>query len=207
MKAIVFDLDNTLIIWKDEYVSVLKKILPKYISNISDEKANEIDKCLDDYENVIDELSREKLLFYINNKCKLNLSIDFIDELIKGQRMCFQEDKKLEEVIKYLASKYDLYVVSNWFTETQEGRLENVGVLKYFKKVYGADINYLKPDIRAFKSVFDKYSSNSVICVGDSLNNDILPVLKLGGRAIWISDSESNKYETIHSIYELEDLL
>ena len=97
MKAIVFDLDNTLIIWKDEYVSVLKNILPKYISNISDEKANEIDKCLDDYENVIDELSREKLLFYINNKCKLNLSIDFIDELIKGQRMCFQEDKKLED--------------------------------------------------------------------------------------------------------------
>ena len=40
-----------------------------------------------------------------------------------------------EETLKYLYKKYNLYVFSNWFYEAPLGRLENVGYLKYFKKI------------------------------------------------------------------------
>ncbi len=206
-KAIIFDLDNTLIMWQDKYVSELYNLLQSYGIKNQDNLYKRIDNCLDGYEKVFKSLTKERMLDYINETCNLSLPIKFIDDLIIRQGNCFINDPKLVETIKYLHIKYDLYVVSNWFTETQKKRLENVGILKYFKKVYGGDTNYLKPNPRSLECILNTHKSDECIYVGDSLENDILMPSSLGMDVYWISSKPSSEYKTIKNVYELMELL
>ena len=113
----------------------------------------------------------------------------------------------LVKVIKYLSKKYDLYVVTNWFTETQKGRLDNMGILKYFKEVIGADINYFKPDKKAFDKILEKYKPEECISIGDTLENDVKTPLSLGMKALWKTNEKSTEYTTFSNLEELMALL
>lgn len=206
-KAVIFDLDNTLIMWKDEYVQELCNLLEKHQIKNVDNLYKKVDSYIEDYEKKHQELTKEKLCNYINENCNLNLDVNFIDELIDAQGNCFVDDKKLVETIKYLATKYDLYVVTNWFTKTQKKRLENVGILSYFKEVYGSDTNYLKPDPKCFDCILKDYPSNDCIYVGDNFENDILMPSSLGMDVYWVSSKPSSDYKTIKNVYELKELL
>ncbi len=207
MKALIFDLDNTLIIWKDEYVQELCKLLEKHqIKNI-DNLYKKVDKCIGNYEKENKELSKESLCNFINKKCNLNLDVNFIDELIATRGNCYTEDQELVETIKYLSTKYDLYVVTNWFTETQKKRLENVGILSYFKGVYGSDNNYLKPNPKCFDIILKDYQSSDCIYVGDNFEYDILMPASLGMDVYWVTDKQSSEYKTIKNVYKLKEIL
>ena len=91
IKKLIFDLDNTLIIWKDEYSLELKYLLEEYKVDTDYKK---VDKIIDDLEYKHDTISKEILLNDINNNLNLNLDISFIDELEKRQ-------SKLSFVNKY----------------------------------------------------------------------------------------------------------
>ena len=207
MKAIIFDLDNTLIDWIDEYNNTIKVSLEKYLDDVNNELVDLVNLGINEYDKKESTFTKEGLLKYINRYSNLNLPIEFVDMLESLQCECANYDEKRIDVIKYLSQKYDLYLISNWFTKTQEKRLEKAGILRYFKKVYGADSNYFKPDKRAFKIVTDIYGVDNCISIGDSLKNDIEPCAKMGMRVIWKNDKSSNKYTTIKNIYELKEIL
>lgn len=207
MKAIIFDVDNTLIDWQDEYVFVLRNLLLEMNPNFTEEEILMIDNVIDTNEKYLSELSKDSFLKYINEKTGLNFDMNFLNKLIKGQGKCYKEDKELVETIKYLSSKYDLYVISNWFTETQKLRLENLGVAKYFKKIICGDENYFKPDIRCFDIILKDYKVEECVYVGDKLEIDIKPALSIGMDAIWKTNEETNEYKTIKDINELRNIL
>lgn len=207
MKAIIFDLDDTLVDWKPEFIFALKEVLKEMNYNFSIDVINHINRCIDEFEKHDIKLTKEGLLNYINNNCNIKLPIEFIDNLIVKQGNCIYDDRMLPKVLEYLSNKYDLYVITNWFTKTQETRLENMHVLKYFKKVIGADINYFKPQKRAFDIILKEYDAKDCISVGDSLENDVIIPLSLGMDAIWKTSNLSDKYKTINEIKELMDIL
>lgn len=207
MRAIIFDVDNTLIDWKDEFVFALKSVIEDMSYSFDEELIKKIDIMIDNYDKKSITLSKESLLNYVNTNCDINLSIDFMNRLIFAQGNCVYEDKELIETITYLSKKYDLYVITNWFTETQVKRLENMGIAKYFKKIIGADINYLKPDIRSFDIILNDYKPEECISVGDTFKNDVELPLNLGMNAIWKTNKLSNEYKTIKTIYELKKIL
>ena len=64
IKKLIFDLDNTLIIWKDEYSLELKYLLEEYKVDTDYKK---VDKIIDDLEYKHDTSSKEILLNDINN--------------------------------------------------------------------------------------------------------------------------------------------
>ena len=207
MTAIIFDVDNTLIELREEYVSSMKDLLLEMNYNFSDDKINEIYKYADEHEKHFSKLNKQELLDYINEKCKLNLPIEFINRLELKQGNNVYYDPELIKVIKYLSKKYDLYAISNWFTKTQSIRLEKMGVLKYFKKIYGADINYYKPDKRVFDVILKDYNKEDCISIGDSLKNDVQLPISLGMHAIWKTKEKSLEYQTIERLTELIQLL
>lgn len=207
MKAIIFDVDNTLIEWKNEFIFAITKVLKDLYPNITEEKIKEIDGIIDRNEDYLTELTQENLLSVIQDKCNITLPNDFIDKLIVEQGKCFYEDKELGEMLDRLSKKYDLYVISNWFTETQRLRLENMGIAKYFKLILGSDKNYFKPDKRCFDVILKIYRPEECMYVGDNLNLDIIPSLEVGMKAVWVTKEQSDKYTTINSIYELERLV
>ncbi len=205
LKTIIFDLDDTLIDWEPIYLKQLEMVLKDY--NFSKETILKIDDILDIHTTIDETLNINRLVDYINAKLNLNLPAEFLNQLSIAQQDCYKDNPEVNDVIKYLASKYDLYVLSNWFTETQKGRLKNMGILKYFKEVIGGDQNYYKPDKRAYQFILEKYKPSECLFIGDDLEKDIIPTLELGMQAIWKSNESSDNYQTIKELKELKRIL
>lgn len=207
MKAIIFDVDNTLIKWDGDAYTSIRMALDRMQYPYDEKLVKEVYDAIDENETIKNKLDKEDLTNFINNKCHLNLSLEFINNYIITSSEQIKLEEDIEPTIKYLSEKYDLYVISNWFTETQERRLERVGVLKYFKKVYGADINYFRPDPRTFDVILKDYDKKDLLYIGDNLEKDVKFPLSMGIDAIWKTDEESNQYKTIKRISELQKIL
>ena len=107
------------------------------------------------------------MLKFINEKCNINLDIEFINELLEEQKQLVKINENLISTIDYLSKKYELIVLSNWFGYVQKERLKKAKIYNYFKEIYGGDIEYRKPDIRAFKRCIknDIENEECVICL------------------------------------------
>ena len=78
---------------------------------------------------------------------------------------------------------------------------------KYFTIVSGGDERVLKPSLKAFDIVDNK---EECVMIGDSINKDILPAIKVGMQAILITkkDIEENKdYKQIRKLEYLKEML
>ena len=206
-KALIFDIDNTLIELRDEFVSSLGKVVKEMGYDYSDTLISDIYKRTYDHEDHYPKLIKSELLEYINTTCHTNLSLEFVDRLELRQSENVYDDPDLVKVIQYLSQNYDLYAVSNWFTKTQSLRLERMGVLKYFKKIYGADINYYKPNLKTFDVILKDYPRENCISIGDSLENDIKLPISLGMQALWKTKIKSTEYQTFQDLTDLIELL
>ena len=193
IKRIIFDLDETLIFWKKEYSLDMIDVVSKSPYNID---PVELDKILDSQEKTHDKISDQ----YIKEDIKKYLNVDVSDNFIKyikeSQYPYAEYDEKLEDVIKYLSSKYDLVVLTNWFKDVQEERLKTAGILKYFTKVVGGE-ECLKPI--ATQYINDNYLYSECMFVGDSDKFDIEPAKKLG--------MSTYKVSSIEDIYKLKEML
>ena len=204
IKKVIFDLDNTLMDWKDEYIFAITNVINKLNLGYSNEKIKEIDDVLTTYENEYSIYKNETFCNYLNKKCNTNLPIEFVDMLIEEQTKCYREFTPSEiDTLEYLGSKYELIVLSNWFTYTQKKRLENAGILKYFSLVSGGDERELKPSPKVFDIIDNK---KECIMIGDSIKNDILPAIELGMQAILITKKNIKKDLRYKQIRKLEDL-
>lgn len=81
------------------------------------------------------------------------------------------------EILEYLRERYDLYVVTNGFTETQKMRMADSGLDRYFKKSFiSEEIGYQKPQKEFFDCCFaamPEAERAAVLIIGDSLKSDI----------------------------------
>lgn len=208
IKKVIFDLDFTLMDWEDEYIFALTNVINKLNMGYSKEKIKELDDVLTTYEDVYRVYEKEKFCDYLNEKCNTNLPYKFVDMLIEEQTKCYREFTESEiDTLEYLSSKYELIVLSNWFTYTQVKRLENAGILKYFSKVSGGDERELKPSLKAFDIVENK---KECVMIGDSLKNDILPAIEVGMKAIHTTKNNTKKdlrYRQIRKIEDLKEML
>ena len=207
VKYLLFDLDDTLIEWKDEYISTFYNTFKKLNLDYDDDTVNRLNELVDEYEDTFPMYTKENFLKYLNEKCNTTLPPEFVDVLINEQCDCYIKYTKEEiETIEYLSKKYELICLTNWFTKPQVERLKGAGIYKYFKTVSGGDEHKLKPDKEAFNIVENK---NECIMIGDSLKKDIYPALELGMQAILISqeDIKDPRFKTIKNITELKEML
>ena len=207
IKRLIFDLDNTLVLWKDEYRDAVKKTLVKFNIDI-DSKL--IDNIFENYENLYDTLTKEKLLEEINTKCNLNLNMDFMEDLIKEEQELSEYNSDMIDLFEYLSSKYEIVLLTNWFLEVQEKRLEKVGILKYFNELYGAENTKLKPTEEAFIKAIGNRKPDECIMIGDNIKIDLeeAAILNINTILVDLKNKYSNtSFETINNIYDLKEML
>lgn len=220
IKNILFDLDNTLIKNEEDDMLYYKEALSNLGYDEKDYKT--IYDLLDKYNPTFTEnnnfYSKQDMLNFINQNLNKNYSIELIDEINKYiSKYWIKHSFIQEDTLKYLSSKYNLYVFTNWFGDTQAKRLKNIGLLKYFKNVFGSDCYGSKPFKSAFKNVLNELNCSPEECVmiGDSKLNDIYGARNIGMNAILFdfngsrdkSDIIVDNYCVITDLKQLENIL
>ena len=209
VKRLIFDLDDTLIKWIPEYVSAIIETLKEFNLDMDYKKIDDVTAII---EKKYNRLTKQILLDEINNSCNSKLNIEFIDKLLENQKKLAPiNDYEIVDTIKYLSNKYELVLLTNWFTDCQSGRLETLGVKQYFKEFYGADIVPMKPNPDSYKMACGPYEIDECIMIGDNDTTDINGALNIGMKVIKcdLYDRCNNQYDysIIKKISDLKEML
>jgi 2-haloacid dehalogenase len=96
-----------------------------------------------------------------------------------------------EELLVYLASKYDVYVTSNSTQVQQETRMNVSGLMPYVKGVFTSELlGAQKPSKEFFERCLqriDGATKENTVMIGDSLTADVAGAANAGIRAIWFN--------------------
>lgn len=206
IKRIIFDIDNTLIDRSKEYKEGYKLLLEKFNINTSPQ---ELYSIIGKYEtNNNTRFDYEKLLELINNELGTDLGMDFINVLFDVyDNLPIYVSDEIKDTLEYLSSKYELFTLSNWFTESQKRRLKKVDILKYFKGVYGTDIVPMKPLKESFMSVIGDLKIDECVMIGDNLDIDIKVPYEMGMNVYHLNKFGTTEYPTIKRIEDLKEML
>lgn len=220
IKNLIFDLDNTIILDMEEDSEYYKEALTN--TGFEDKDYYEVYQAIDEYDKFISEeepyYDEKKMLEFINKYLKKEFNLNFIKEL---NRVVGREWTKRviipEEILKYLSSKYNLYVYTNYFQEAQIERIKNIGYIKYFEKVFGADKYGCKQFKKCFESVLKEINAKPEECImiGDNKSRDIIGANNLNMKSILydynnrrdVKEIIAKDYIVIKDMNELKHLL
>lgn len=120
----------------------------------------------------------------------------------------------VEDVLKVLSKDYRLIVATKGDLLDQERKLEKSGLLKYFHHIEVLSEKHDTNYIQLLKRL--DIEPEAFLMIGNSLKSDVLPLVKIGSKAIhvpfhttWqherVSKKEANgsEYETVKSLTEI----
>ena len=94
-----------------------------------------------------------------------------------------------EQVVKYLANRYPLTIISNGFKEVQYYKFENSGLAPYFTHTLISEevgINKPQPEIFTIALERNGISAAEAVMIGDSYSSDIAGAKAAGIDQVWI---------------------
>lgn len=122
-----------------------------------------------------------------------------------------------EDLIRYLAAKYPLTVVTNGFVEVQYEKFEKSGLKDCFAHiVLSEEVGCQKPNPRIFEEALrmNGLDASEVVMIGDSFSSDIAGANTVGIDTIWLAQpdnitNEQRKVVThiVTSLQEIKQLL
>jgi len=213
IKAIFFDLDNTLIdrtaAAYDIYCDIVSDCLPD-LKKGSFEYEAAVQKLMiwDEYgtiekAHVFNRFCKE---FHLDMNLVESLSARWADEFGNYARV-FAES---ENTLKKLATRYRLGLLTNGYPKMQREKLKRSGLEKYFEVVIvSGEHGIHKPDVRLFEMACQKMGlkPEEIAFVGDTFAADILGAMRCGMVPIWIhSDHLLNTQLKIMRIQRIEEL-
>lgn len=206
MRKIIFDLDNTLMMFNDKYYYDYSKVI-----NGTYEDGLKLYNSIGKYEKTSKLYNKKDIIKFINNDLDTNYTLDTFNKLektIANNWVKFIPDGTYE-VLEYLSNKYELYVLTNWFSDNQAERLKNADLIKYFKEVVGADKVLRKPSIDGYLYIIGDSNLEDVIMIGDNIDIDIKGANDTGIKSILVDykNRYPNYKNRITDIKQLLDIL
>ena len=114
-----------------------------------------------------------------------------------------------EELVRYLAKKYPLTVVTNGFVEVQYEKFDKSGLRDCFAHiVLSEEVGCQKPNPRIFEEALrmNGLQAEEVVMIGDSWNSDIQGAINAGIDQIWIRKSQDPLPEGQTATYLVQSL-
>ena len=96
-----------------------------------------------------------------------------------------------DRVVRYLAAKYPLTIISNGFKEVQYYKFEHSGLAPYFTHtLISEEVGINKPQPGIFRIALERngISADEAVMIGDSYSSDIAGAKAAGIDQIWIRD-------------------
>jgi len=221
---IYFDLDNTLWDFESNAREAFKEIFDRY--QLWD-RITDFEKFISTFTFCNEQLWEkyrqgkiQKEALRIERFNSTLKQLDIIDDFLSGQindaylELVPQKSNLVRfayEVLDYLKSKYNLFILTNGFRETQNAKLINSGIRHYFSgMITSEDARWSKPDRRIFefalKSVNAKKSES--IMVGDDLHVDIEGAKNFGMDQVFYNRKMISHHMKITcEIKELQELM
>ncbi len=114
-----------------------------------------------------------------------------------------------EELVRYLAKKYPLTVVTNGFIEVQYEKFDKSGLRDCFSHiVLSEEVGCQKPNPRIYEEALrmNGLQAEDVVMIGDSWNSDIQGAINAGIDQIWIRKSKDPLPEGQSATYLVQSL-
>lgn len=213
LKRIIFDIDNTLIQWKDEYYQKINQPFEELKIAYTKEDLLNVVKAINNYEKNYEYFNINSLQEMFCHTLNKKLPENFTNIVLKYFKTCVPDKLPQKEIdtLTYLQQKYDLVVLTNWFKDVQIERLKKVGIYDCFKEIYATEKIKMKPNPESFQTAMGEQKPEECVMVGDNLKQDIQGALNCGIPAIYITlDKKANEnklYKTIHDLTELKKIL
>lgn len=215
IKRVIFDIDSTLIPWKEEYNTEIKNVLDNLKISYIDEDLVQLSKAFDEYENQHFTFNKKTMIEFINEFTKKQYPEKVVYDIIDRWSNCVPDkiDSNIEKTLEYLQSKYEMVILTDWYAEPQKKRLEKLDILKYFSKVYSAEKTKRKPFKEAFLQAIGDNKPEECIMIGDNIERDIEGALNAGLKAVYynpnnkIEKIENAEYYKISNLEELKEIL
>lgn len=206
VKVIAFDADDTL--WINEYhyrkaEERFGRLMERYTTS---EEANDI------------LLRREKMNLPLLGYGSKPFIISLIESGIEISRGTLSNDQILEliqigketigqpmelipevtDVLEYLSGKFPLILATKGDLKEQESKIERSGLERYFLAVEILS----EKNRESYSRIIRKHSikPENFLMVGNSFKSDILPVLEIGGNAIYIPSDIIWAHEVVEEI-------
>ncbi len=212
MKAVIFDVDETLISRKESFLRFCEYLLNKYATEYPYEGTKE---DLLDYMVEIDANGYGGIRNFIpklNKFWKLPLTIE---EFIRERNQLFGKlaipFPELYEVLKALKTRYKLGIITNGYSSVQRDKIETVKITDYFDDIIvSGEVGVEKPDPRIFGLSCERLGvkPEEAVFVGDHYPNDIAGAIGANIKPIWITNNpdEHMEYNGIY-ISRLKDVM
>lgn len=120
----------------------------------------------------------------------------------------------VQETLSVLKSRVRLAVITNGASDTQRGRLQQLGIERVFDAVViSGELGVAKPDASIFAIALERLRANkeTVWHVGDTLKTDVAGALGAGLTAVWLNRSGVSRKERDprpdHEIRSLKELV
>ena len=215
IKRVIFDIDNTLIPWKEKYYNEINNVLDSLNINYTQEDYNKIKEAFNEYENEYYTFDKKLMLQYINKYTKKEYPEEFIYGCINNWADCVPKklDKSIINMLEYLQNKYQMVILTDWYADQQIEKLKKINIIKYFSKVYSAEKVKRKPFKEAFLQAIGDNKPEECIMIGDDFERDIKGALDVGLKAVYynpknkVVNDENREYYTIFKLDELIKLL
>jgi len=203
IKAIIFDIDGTLINRKEAFLKLCNYLIDKYGEEYPYPCSKEelIDLLVEidangygGLQNVIPKLSKI---------WKLPLSIEgFIKERNEIFGKLTTPFPEMREVLDALKGKYKLGVITNGYSKVQREKISTVGIEECFDDIIvSGEEAFEKPDPRIFLLSCEHLGvkPEEAIYIGDYYSNDIAGAISAKIMPIWISENpkEHEEYKGI----------
>lgn len=214
-KALLVDLDNTLLDFNKAEERALTTTLLRYGLNDTKEIKEEFKKINSKYWMLFEkgEISKEDLLVqrfkdffekYIPNPKAKEINTFYLNQLAESGDLVVHALETLETI----KDKVKIYPVTNGVYNTQVRRLEKSGLNKFFEKIFVSEkIGYQKPKKEFFDYVFNniEYNKDEVLLLGDSLTADIIGGINYGIDTCWYNTNHLSS--NLKITYVIDDLL
>jgi putative hydrolase of the HAD superfamily len=212
-KAIIFDIDNTLVDRKKAFLNLCEYFIEKYSRDYPFEGSKE---SLIQAMIIADADGYGGLQNFIPRIRKYWKSLPLSTEEFIVERNAVFGDLTVAypetyEVLEKLWGKYRLGVITNGYSSVQRGKMDTVGITKYFDDIIvSGEQPWEKPDPRIFLLACEnlQVKPEEAVFVGDYYPNDIVGAMNAKIMPIWITEhpDEHKDFQGIH-IPRLSDLL
>lgn len=111
------------------------------------------------------------------------------------------------EVLEYLNTKYQLYIITNGFNEVQFLKMDKAGLSPYFRKVFTSEnAGFQKPHPGIFAYCLNSVNAKKAdsIMIGDDPEADILGAKNFGLDQVYFNPGKKHSEE--NPTYEIEHL-